>query len=202
MLLIATAVGYPFESIYAKQNGLVKKGKNYYYYKDGQIINNSWQTLKTKDGQFRFYFGENGIAYHAKHMYKNAYNVKLYRIGKKQYGFDNKSHLANPGIYVSSTYQFLVIGNNGLYNAQETRKLRNLMKTYSETGEIGTGIYDRVISILGEPISVNRSMSCNPWNDTDLFTDVNMIYEYYEVQLVQNDRTGEYVLDNYFPINK
>ena len=92
-----------------------------------------------------------------------------------------------------------MFGKGGVYNAAKTKKLRNDLKTYYETGKVSKGMYNKVVSLLGKPVLVLKSGSCNPWNDKDSFTDVVMKYKYFEVQLVQNNRTKEYALDNYFP---
>lgn len=185
-----------FGTIAQAQTGLVDAGGTYFFFDaKGAKVRNQWETVLVDGQKFKFYFGKNGAAYKARRLYEDAYNVKLFKIGKKQYGFDNLSHLAAPGNYVNDRYQFVAIGKNGVYNASKTKKLRNTIKP----GKKGKNIYNLVVKTLGKPVSVDRSPSCSPWNEKDSFTDVLLVYPHYEVQLIQNDRTKEYLLDNYFP---
>lgn len=189
----------PRLQVQAARKGLVKKGSVYSFYQNGKKIKNKWKTVKEDGRKYRFYFGKNGNAYRAGKLYRNAYNVKLFRIGKKQYGFDSNSHLAPSGTFLDGSFRFVAIGRNGIYLEPKTKKLRSGMKTYQETGKVSAQTYDKVVSLLGKPSSVKRSSSCSPWNEQDSFTDVLMVYPHFEVQLIQNDRTGEYALDGYFP---
>ena len=94
----------------AAKSGLVKKKNKYYFYKKGKPLKNKWKTIKVDGKKYRFYFGKNGAAYRAGSLYLNAYNVKVYKIGGKKYGFDSNSHRVAAGIYVDGSYRFLVFG--------------------------------------------------------------------------------------------
>ena len=180
----------------ASRKGLVKSGKKYYYYKKGAKIKKKWKTVSVKGVKYRFYFGKNGAAYRAKNLYLNAYNVKLFKIGKKKYGFDNYSHVVAPGIYVDGSSKIYVFGKKGVYSNKKTKALRAALPK----GKISTDMYSRVIAKLGRPKKVTEANSCNGWNATDPFTDLSLVYSHFEVQLVRNDRTKEYKLNNYFSI--
>lgn len=63
------------------QNGLVKIGKNYQYYKGGKPIKDQWKTIKG----FKYYFKSNGNA-----------AVKSYKIDGVYYVFDGEGKLLEP----------------------------------------------------------------------------------------------------------
>ena len=183
----------------AVQEGFEKKSGHCFYYQDGKKVTNTWKSLEADGGRYRFYFGKNGAAYQAKKLYKDAYNVKLYKIERKQYGFDNYAHLAGPGIYLDSMYRFVVLGKGGVYDAKKSGKLRRQLRIYSDVRKVSKKMYNHVVSLLGKPVSVRRSSSCDPWNSKDKFTDVTLYYDHYEVLLIRNNRTKEYALSGYFP---
>ena len=176
-------------------NGLVKKGKTYYFYKKGKKLKNKWKTCKIDGKKQKLYFGKKGAAYRAGSLYENAYNVKIFKIKNKKYGFDNNGFLVKKGVYVNGSFKILAFKKKGVYDEKKTKKLRSKLKI----GKISKKMYDKVTSVLGKPLSVSRSDSCTPWNDEDSFTDVVLDYGHYDVQLIQNDRTKEYMLDGYFP---
>ena len=180
----------------ASRKGLVKSGKKYYYYKKGSKIKNKWKKVSVKGVKYRFYFGKDGAAYRAKSLFLNAYNVKLFKIGKKKYGFDNYSHAVAPGIYVDGSSRIYVFEKKGVYSDKKTKTLRAALPK----GKIRTDMYSRVIAKLGRPKKVTEGNSCNGWNAVDPFTDLSLVYEHFEVQLVRNDKTKAYMLNNYFSI--
>ena len=180
----------------ASRKGLVKSGKKYYYYKKGSKIKNKWKKVSVKGVKYRFYFGKNGAAYRAKSLFLNAYNVKLFKIGKKKYGFDNYSHAVAPGIYVDGSSRIYVFEKKGVYSDKKTKALRAALPK----GKISTDMYSRVIAKLGRPKKVTEGNSCSGWNAVDPFTDLSLVYEHFEVQLVRNDKTKAYMLNNYFSI--
>ena len=180
----------------ASRKGLVKSGKKYYYYKKGSKIKNKWKKVSVKGVKYRFYFGKNGAAYRAKSLFLNAYNAKLFKIGKKKYGFDNYSHAVAPGIYVDGSSRIYVFEKKGVYSDKKTKALRAALPK----GKISTDMYSRVIAKLGRPKKVTEGNSCSGWNAVDPFTDLSLVYEHFEVQLVRNDKTKAYMLNNYFSI--
>ena len=177
----------------ASRKGLVKSGKKYYYYKKGAKIKNKWKKVSVKGVKYRFYFGKNGAAYRAKSLFLNAYNVKLF---KKKYGFDNYSHVVAHGIYVDGSSKIYVFEKKGVYSKKKTKALRAALPK----GQISTDMYNRVIAKLGRPKKVTEANSCSGWNAVDPFTDISLVYSHFEVQLVRNDRTKAYMLNNYFSI--
>ena len=200
-LLVLTLAFGAFRPVQAasKKKGLVKAGGKYYYYVKGKKVKNKWKTLKDGGKKYRFYFGKKGAAYKAPNAYQNACNVKLYKIGKKQYGFDNNSHLASPGIYVTYDFQVVVIGKKGVYDAKKTKSIR---KKLNLGHKMDKTIYKTVTDIFGKPLSTFTTDSCDPWNETDSFTDVILEYKNLEVQLIQNDRTKAYGLNGVFTKEK
>lgn len=186
-------------AVYAEnQEGLVQKGNKYYFYEKGQMVKNVWKTVKTDGEKYTYYFGKDGAAYKASKSYDEVYNVKICKIKKKKYGFDNLSHCVKPGIYVSSSSKLLVFEKGGVYSEKKTKKLRKELKTYWQKKQVSKKIYKQVVKKLGKPLSVKRSDSCSPLNMKDSFTDVLLQYRTFEVQLIQNDRTKAYALDNFF----
>ena len=180
----------------AARKGLVKSGKKYYYYQKGVKIKNKWKNVSVNGEKHRFYFGKNGAAYCAKNLFLNAYNVKLFKIGKKKYGFDNYSHVVAPGIYVDGSSRIYVFEKKGAYSDKKTKELRTALPK----GQISTDMYSRVIAQLGQPKKITEGLSCSGWNAEDPFTDLSLVYEHFEIQLVRNDKTKEYMLNNYFAI--
>lgn len=180
----------------ASKKGLVKQGKKYYFYKNGVKIKKKWKKVSVDGVKYRFYFGKNGAAYRAKSLFLNAYNVKLFKIGKKKYGFDNYSHAVAPGIYVDGSSRIYVFEKKGVYNNKKTLALRKALPK----GQISADMYSRVIAQLGQPKKVKEGNSCSGWNTVDPFTDISLEYEHFEVQLVRNDKTKAYKLNNYFSI--
>ena len=180
----------------ASRKGLVKSGKKYYYYKKGSKIKNKWKKVSVKGVKYRFYFGKNGAAYRAKSLFLNAYNAKLFKIGKKKYGFDNYSHAVAPGIYVDGSSRIYVFEKKGVYSDKKTKALRAALPK----GKISTDMYSRVIAKLGRPKKVTERNGCSGWNAVDPFTDLSLVDEHFEVQLVRNDKTKAYMLNNYFSI--
>ena len=193
-LLVLTLAFGAFRPVQAasKKKGLVKTGGKYYYYVKGKKVKNKWKTLKEDGKKYRFYFGKKGAAYKA-----STGCVRLYKIGKKKYGFDSSSHLASPGIYATYDFKVVVIGKKGVYDAKKTKSIR---KKLNLGHKMDKTIYRTVTDIFGKPLSVKRSpQSCYPWNETDTFTDVILRYKNLDVQLKQNDRTKMYGFDTVFP---
>ncbi len=189
----------PADETYAQEaDGLVQEGNKFFFYENGQMVRKKWKTIVTDGVKYKYYFGKNGAAYSASKLFDDVYNVKIIKIKKKKYGFDSNSHCVSAGVYVNSRYQLIAFGKGGVYSEKKTKKLRNALKTYSVTGKTSKKLYKQVIKKLGKPVSVERSDSCSPLNSKDSFTDVLLKYRYFEVQLIQNDRTKEYALDNFF----
>lgn len=194
-LTFAVSVFGPASVQAAKKTGLVKAGGKYYYYQNGAKLKNKWKSAKGDDGKvYRFYFGKKGAANKAPTVFNKAYNVKLFKVGKKKYGFDNLSHLAKPGYYVTSKNELVVIGKKGIYNAKKTKELRRELKPNKKS----KGLYSKVIKTFGKPTSELESNSCNEWNATDPFTDVTLIYPYFDVDMTRNDKTKEYIINGIF----
>ena len=184
----------PVQAQAAAKSGLVKKGSKYYYYKKGKKLINKWKKVKQKKVKYKFYFGKKGAAYKASNPFNKAYNVKLFKIGKKKYGFDNKSHLVAPGVYVDSKSKIYAFGKKGVYDSKTTKDLRSRFAS----GKRSKTLLADLEKALGEPLkTVVEKNSCNDaakWNN-DSYIDVVLQYKYFEVIMVQNEKTGEYAID-------
>ena len=179
------------------KEGLVKEGSTYFFYSKGKKVKNKWMSLVIDGQKQKLYFGKNGKANRAGSLYENAYNVKLFKIGKKQYGFDMNSFLVKGGVYVNGSFKIMAFKKNGVYDEKKTKKIQKKLKT----GVIkkNSGNYNLVKRVLGKPISESRSDSCSPWNEKNVFEDVVLNYGYFEVQLIYNVDTNQDMLDGYFP---
>ena len=204
----------------AQKKGLKKEDGKYYFYSKGKKVTNKLKKVSQKKGTYYFYFGKDGAAYQAKMIgEKNdegkivnvLYNVKLFRIGNKQYGFDCYGHRVEKGIYVDSKSKLYVFDKKGVYNKKKTQALRKREELARSSHGIprSTDLYDRVIEVLGEPVKVVRNPgSCNGWNvgdpftgeGGDAYTDVHVYYDYFEVELVYDEDTKEYALNEFYPI--
>ena len=185
LLVFVMAAGLSLTAQAAK-NKLKNKGGTfgkYYYYKSGKMQKKTWRNFKQKGVKYRFYFGKNGVAYRAKKPFDGRYNVKVYKIKGKQYGFDTMSHLVAGGTYADTTGKIWVFQENGQLDSTATNALRSTFPQQLE----GTDLYDKVISQFGEPLSVDKDDSCNGWNTTDSFKDYMINYKYFQVQLVCNE---------------
>ena len=184
----------------AVKNGLVqsKANGNYYFYKNGKKVTNAWKTVKVKKKKYKYYFGKNGAACKAKKTFDDSYTVKIFKIGKKKYGFDAGGHLVAGGTYADASSRICVFTSKGVYNEKKSKRLRKAFRIYDKTHEVSTDTYDRVIEAFGKPKKVRKVSSCNPLNDTDVFTNVTLIYKYYEIMLILNENTGEYAFFDFY----
>ena len=91
-----------------------------------------------------------------------------------------------------------VFKKDGQYDAETTKALRNAVSF----GEVGTDLKERIIAAFGEPVKEETYDSCDKWNGTeeDKFTDILMYYSYFQIQLVKNEKTGEYKMNGFVPI--
>lgn len=169
----------------ATKNGLVKKGKNYYYYKKGKMVKNAWKTVKTtvngKTVKYRYYFGKNGKAYRATTSYNCTYNVVIKKVNGKKYGFDTKGRLA-AGVYADEekTAENLYYFNaKGVYNAKKTKALNAVAK---EGGDLAA-----LVALLGEPESRTEADSCLIAG----YTDITLTYEHFSILALRAPESTE-----------
>ena len=184
----------------ATKNGLVvrKMTGKVYYYKNGKLLKNTWKNVTIKKKTYRYYFGKNGAAYKAPENLFGFYDVKIFTVGKKKYGFDTEGHLVKGGIYVDSNSRIRVFTSSGKYNEKKTKSLSKAFKTFDVTHEVSRNLLKKVKKSFGKPKKTEVSNSCKPWNTSDVFEDIKLIYAHYEVQLVHNKTTGEYALNGFF----
>lgn len=198
-LIVAMTLVMGFSAMAATKKGLVKKGKNFYFYKNnGKMLVNKWKTIREKGKKYKFYFGKNGKAYKADMPFDKTYVVKVKKIDGTQYGFDTAAHMVKGGPYVDQKGRLWVFKKDGQYDAETTKALRNAVSF----GEVGTDLKERIIAAFGEPVKEETYDSCDKWNGTeeDKFTDILMYYSYFQIQLVKNEKTGEYKMNGFVPI--
>ena len=193
----------------AVKNGLVKvrdtsdefvKDYNYYFYKKGTMVKKQWKTIREKGKKYKYYFGKKGAANKAKALFDGSYNVKVFRINGKKYGFDMNAHLVSEGIYVDQASKIWVFKKGGVYDNQTTKALRNRFKNYDAGGIRSTELYDELVCTLGKPVSESTAVPCASWDGLDFaeFTVVVLNYNCYSVQLLRRDKTGEYGVLGFF----
>ena len=184
----------------AVKNGLMtsKKTGKIFYYENGKRLKNSWKTIKVSGKKQKFYFGKDGSAYKAKANIFGFYNVKVFTVGKKKYGFDMDGHLVSGGIYVDSKQNILAFTSTGKYNAKKTKSLQKKFRPFDVSHKVSWDLLKQVKKAFGKPLRKEISKTCKPWNSTDTFEDVKLIYKHFEVQLVHNKTTGEYALNDVY----
>lgn len=167
--LVQVMAGGAFEPVSvqaAAKKGLVKSGKNYYYYQNGKKIKNKWKTVTVKNSKgkkvsYRYYFGKDGKAYIAKNEKSLGYtkNIVCKKIGKYSYGFDRLGHMVKSGYYNnpdkfdknndSLTYYF---DSKGHYVASKSKSIRKAGAYGADAGAIR--------KILGTPEKTVKLNSC------------------------------------------
>ncbi|MCC8047264.1 MAG: hypothetical protein LIP12_17550 [Clostridiales bacterium] len=158
----------------ATKNGLVKSGGNYYYYKNGKKVKNTWKTVTQtsasgKTTSYKYYFGSDGAAIKATTTMNSTYNIKLKAINGKIYGFDTKARMAT-GIYVNEiTGKLYYFNSKGVYSATKTMKLRRAAK-YGQN-------LSTLVSLLGTPKSREEYSSCLMIG----YTDITLEYTHFTV---------------------
>lgn len=207
LLLFLPVMTTPSEA--AVKNGLVKvkdnsdefvKDYNYYFYKNGSMVKKAWKTVRVKGKRYKFYFGRKGAANKAKAVFDQSYNVKLFRINGKKYGFDMDAHLVSPGIYVDKDSKIYVFKKGGVYDNQAAKTLRNRFKAYDKGGRRSTELYDELVCTIGKPLSETTGDPCASWDGLEFseFSVIIMKYEHFSVQLLRRNKTGEYGVLGFF----
>ena len=184
--------------------GLQKiSGKTYYFNKKGKLQVSQFKTLEVKKKTYTFYFGANGAAYKAA---KNAYSVymKVFKINGKEYGFDENCHMVT-GPWVTAKEKAYVFKDSGVCDTAKTKKLRKLVK-YNKTSK--TLVTD-IEKVLGKPEKMTESSSCNPFPDANGkydkdkdYVDYSMRYPHVDIQLTKNTKTGVYLMNGMFALDK
>lgn len=165
------------------KNGLVKKGSNYYYYKNGKLLKNAWKTI----GKNRYYFGKTGAAYKAKATPGMTYNINLKKIKGKYYGFDSKARMVK-GIYSSAMGDLYAFNTKtGVYDSAKTKKLRKA-GAYKKTSE-------DLRKLLGKPLKTAKNNSCFDFGG-DGYT---LTYKYFRVSLFRYRATGKEIVLGFEP---
>ena len=185
----------------AARKGLVKSGGKYYFYKNGRKVTKAWKTIKQKKVKYKFYFNKKGVACQAKLPPDKTYVVKLFKIGKKKYGFDTKAHRVKKGVYLDNKYRLTVFGNKGVYDAAATNALRAKFPK-SRFGEPKSRqLYNDLVSTFGKPLKEQHwAADCGGWNDKDTFLEYALTFSYFEVSLFYNVNTEEFAINEFYSI--
>lgn len=185
---------------YKAVTGLQKISKKYYYFNSkGKVTKNKWKNLTVKGKKYRFYFGKDGAAYTAK---ANSFYVtfKTYKINKKTYGFDSKSHAAT-GIWATASGKVYYFNSKGLYNSTKTNKLRKLAKV----GLKSAALLSDIQKTYGQPKKTRiDDDSCNYFDNDPgaTYTDYVLLYDNIEIQLTRNNHTGIFCMNGVSPKEK
>jgi len=196
-------VGKSFYSFGSDGKAAVKtlktiKGKKYYFGKDGAALTKAFKKVKDGKKKYTFYFGKDGAAYTAK---KDDYAVtmKAFKIGKKQYGFDEDAHMVT-GLWVvngskkDTVYSFNK--KNGACNKTVSKKLTKLAKP----GKMSKTMYKDVLRKFGKPKKIRKSDGCNAFagGDEKDYKDFNFRYPHLEVSISEYTKTGVYKMNGVY----
>lgn len=88
--VITDPVATPAQAV---KNGIYTESGKKYLYVNGVKKKKCWDKTKT------YYFGKNGAAYAAPKVAWSKKNVKVFKIGKKKYGFDRNGCKVKTGVY-------------------------------------------------------------------------------------------------------
>lgn len=188
------------------KSGLQKESGKYYYYVKGVKIRNKWKSIKEGKKTWRYYFGKTGAAYTASVPDENyTYNVKVYTIGKKKYGFDTEGHMVtglqlvkklnSAGKTKKQTLYYFT--SKGIYKEVKTKKIRKLLKHGMKSSSFITDLK----KLAGKATKIKRFKdSCNaPDGNNPEWRDVSIYYGGLEIVAVYHVTTGEYFVDYYWP---
>lgn len=161
----------------AAKKGLVKEGKNYYYYVKGKKVKNVWKTVTVKNVKYKYYFGKTGAAYKApKDIYTNN-NMVVKKISGKYYGFDNAGRMVT-GVWATDTGKVYYFSAKGVYNADKTKAIRKVIAKNDVKG---------TIKALGKWKKHTESNSCMRPNSTDVVYD----YDHVTLTIIRDNKTGK-----------
>ncbi len=165
----------------AVKNGLKKERGNYYYYVNGKKVTNKWVSVsKTTNGKKvtnRYYFKSNGAAYRSPVDEYCTYNIAMYKINGKWYGFDHGGKLAR-GVRTDIQGRIWVLDSNGLLNSKKTVALRNAVKN----NDLKT-----VSAMLGKYEKRTITSSCLQANSKDY----GFYYHCVVLTVIRNNKTGK-----------
>ncbi len=160
----------------AAKKGLVKEGKNYYYYVKGKKVKNVWKTVTVKNVKYKYYFGKKGAAYKApKDTYTNN-NMVVKKINGKYYGFNNVGRMVT-GVWSSDAGKVYYFSSKGVYNETKSKNIRTAIKK--------NNVAD-TIKALGKVKKKNESNSCLQQNSTDIV----YTYEHVTLTVIRDNTTG------------
>lgn len=198
LLLLVMGAGTTHAAV---KNGLVTRPSgNIYYYQKGKLLKNSWKTVTVKKKRYKYFFGKNGAAYKAGANRHGYYNVKVFTVGKKKFGFDSDGHLVSKGIYVDNNQKILAFTSTGKYNENRSKSLRRKFRIFEETHKVSKDFYRQVRKAFGKPVRQETRDGCTRWNSTDEFELICLIYKHFEIELTHDVTTGEYAISGFFNI--
>ena len=172
-------------------------GKKYYFGKKGAAVINTFKKVKEGKQKYAFYFGKNGTAYTAPED-KYAVTIRVFKINKKYYGFDEKAHMVT-GLWVingtkkDTVYSF---AKNGVCNMSASKKLTKMAKM----GRLSKTMYKDVLKNFGKPKKIRKSDGCNAFaggTEKD-YKDYNFLYPNLEVSISLYTKTGVYRMNGVY----
>ena len=171
----SNAVSVAASSSAVKKNGIRTEGGKKYLYVNGVKKKNCWDKTKT------YYFGKNGSAYKAPKAMGCKKNVKVFKIGKKKYGFDRNGCKVKTGVYANekgTPYYF----KKGVLVEKKSAQLKKACK-YKANGKT-------IRKLMGKkPSKTTTSSSCM----TGVKKDLTLTYANVYVQLGKKYNGGEIV---------
>ncbi len=189
VLCLSTFSIHTFAADAQQRQGLKKEGSAYYFYKDGERVTNTWKTVKGN----KYYFGKDGKAYRCTSRpdkyYDSTQIIVVKTINGKKYGFDYKARLAK-GVYADKKGRLYSFNRKtGVYNASNTKKLRNLVKK----GKNAATLRKYIEKLDGKKGTREAFDSCNPPGALDV------VYEFAHVRVTafraKGSKTDKMVAD-------
>ncbi len=187
------------ESGTAVQQGLVKSGKKYYYYKNGKKVKKAWVTVKVKKKKYKYYFGKTGAActgvkkikgkiycFNAKgQMQKDSWYKKKYYCGKNGAAYTGiRSVKVIKKIYGMETYEtkLFAFDKNGKMDSAKSALLQSYTRPETEITPLK--------KIVGEPKRVQwYSGGCYVYQGQS-GTEGDYIYDGFTLSVFKVDGSG------------
>lgn len=179
------STGQPAQVVQASEkNGLLKEGKNYFYYSKGKKIKNKWKKI----GKYKYYFGKKGAAVKGlktikgkKYYFSSQCRMRTNTWYKNRYYFDSKGR-AVTGIkcieknYVCKLYYF---NGKGKINKEK----QAILDAYNDNRMYQKPI-DSLKEVIGEPLKVEYppEMGC-----LGIGRDVILYYPDFKVLANENE---------------
>lgn len=167
------------------KSGMVKSGKQYFYYKNGKKVKNKWKTIKG----FCYYFGKKGAAVSGLTKIKD----KLYYFDekgrmkrnywyKKTYYFDNKGRSLTGVQCIKKNYVFQLYYFDS--NGKLIKEKQKILNAYNNDSMYGKPV-DSLEAVIGKPLSIEY-----PEEEGCFGTGRDVILHYPGFQVLCNEDKG------------